>query len=562
MSDKAELIVKRVEKLISDRGTLDAHMGEVARMFFPQFDQMFQASGDTANANSRQLEGRKKMQDILDPAGVRALDRFSSIMDSMTTPRNQKWHTLLPVDRDLLRKTRVKRYFYDLNTKLFSMRYNPQSNFAGQNRLTHKGAAAFGTAGLYVDADLGKRILRYRHVHIGNIYFGQNHQGIINEAYRIIDMTAAQIAREPDFSGKVPQDILDMADDPSRADQIIQVIHAVTPNTDYNSSEPAVGKNLPFRVLYTFREPRKNIGSDEYIVLGEGLLASFPYPTMRYSPIGNQVYGFAPAMMALPSVKSLQLEKTAFLEQSMRAGRPILLTHDDGVLDNISLRPGANVPGGVSARGELLVQPLPVGNISVTENMMQTEKDDINQAFLLDLFQLLRDDPRKTATEVLQQAQEQAMLLEPTSGQIETDYSSVLIERELSLLAEMGKMPELPPELKEAASYTVQYENPITKASRAGEASGLFRILESILPIINITGDTSPLDVFDMDELTRDIADIQSVPPSWLRPRDEVDSLREQRAMAQQQAAMQEKAAENMKALAAAKKAGVTEEDL
>ena len=54
-------------------------------------------------------------------------------------------------------------------------------------------------------------------------------------------------------------------------------------------------------------------------------------------------------MMVLPALKTLNAEKRTFLKQGHRAGDPVLLTADDGILMSPDLTPGAMNAGGMSA---------------------------------------------------------------------------------------------------------------------------------------------------------------------------------------------------------------------
>jgi hypothetical protein len=294
-------------------------------------------------------------------------------------------------------------------------------------------------------------------------------------------------------------------------------------------------------------------------LITEGGYHTFPIAASRYEQAPQETYGRGPAQMVLPSLKTLNAEKRVFLKQGHRAGDPVLLTADDGIVD-VSLRPGALNKGGMTADGKPLVGVLPTGNIQITEQMMAEEKNLINDAFLVNLFQILTESPQMTATEVIERTNEKGILLAPTMGRQQSEKLGPLIDREIDVLARLGKLPPMPKLLKEAkGAYEVVYTSPMSKAMRAQEAAGFMRTLETVKELVQITGDTSLLDPFAFERAVPEIADIQSVPESWMSSPEEMKAKAQNRAAeTKRQQAIQAAPAQAamMKAQAVAAKAG------
>lgn len=264
-----------------------------------------------------------------------------------------------------------------------------------------------------------------------------------------------------------------------------------------------------------------------------------PYAISRYVTAPGELYGRGPAMQVLPSIKVLNEEKKTILKQGHRTVDPVLLAYDDGVIDTLSLRPGAVNYGGVSAEGRPLVHTLPVGNIAIGKDLMDDERITINDAFLVTLFQILVDTPQMTATEVLERAREKGALLSPTMGRQQTEFLDPMIDRELDLLAQQGLLPPIPDALKQAGSEVdAGYTSPLSRAQRAEEGAGLMRTVQWASEIAAQTQDPAPLDHFNWDTIIPELAmDVNAVPARWLLDQDQVDAKRESR---QQQAATQQ----------------------
>jgi hypothetical protein len=184
---------------------------------------------------------------------------------------------------------------------------------------------------------------------------------------------------------------------------------------------------------------------------------------------------------------------------------------------------------------------LPTGNIAVGDKMMDMEKSLINDAFLLNLFQILLETPQMTATEVLERAREKGMLLAPTAGRIQAEFLGPMIEREIDLLARQGLMPKMPSILVDASiEYKIEYDNPMSRMARSEKAAGFLRALGQAAEYTKMTGDPEPLDHFDFDRAMPELLDIHGAPVAWTRSEDDVAARRAQRAEQAEQQTMVE----------------------
>lgn len=543
---RAESVCKDYEQRAGVRGVWEDYWDEIADLVDPLMR-------DRVRPHDSRTPGERLFDRQVDSTATRALPKFASIMDSLLTPKNSMWHRLRPSNRDLLKSRRVKLYFDELTRILFDYRYAPPANFSSNNQLVYRGLGSMGTGTMFIDKLDNGRGLRYKSIHVGQLYPKENHQGIIDNVIRRFTLTAEQLSNHPRWKDGLPADVLKIADTPNKSKEFT-IIHRVMPRKDYDP-EALDERRMPFESLYALKEHKH--------LLEAGGYRSFPYAMTRYDQSPEEVYGRSPAMQVFASIRTLQVQKRITLKQGHRAVDPIILVHDDGQMQNVGLRPGTIINGGISADGRRLIDTLPVGNPILGEEMMEAEREAIKDAFLIQLFQLLTDTPRMTATEVLERAREKSMLLAPTVGRQESEYLGPMIEREIEVLQAQGIIPELPPELQEAdGEYTIVYDSPLSKLARAEEAAGLNNTLQTVLPIVQATQDPSPLDNFDFDVITRELANNQAVPASWMKSLEAVAAGRQQRAQAQQQAMQMEALPGLMQGAAAAKKAGVTEEDM
>ena len=503
------------------RNTTAAHWEEIAELIDP-------ASRNTFYYGNYNWPGQKKTDRQVDATGMMALGRFSAILDSLLTPRNQLWHQLASDSSEVM-ADRGARLWYEQATKiLFQERYDAVANFTAGNQQVYFSLGAYGTGGLFIDQavdDWNRPInkLRYKHIPIGELFIRENHQGRIDAVTRWFKLTARQAYQK--FGDKMPATLLAAME--QKSEMLFDFLHCVCPRSDYKEGQ-FDAKGMPYASYY--------ISINGRCLVGEGGYRSFPYAVGRYVQTPMETYGRSPAMQVLPALKTLNAEKATFLKVGHRAADPTLLTFDDGLVDP-TMKPGAINKGGMSAEGRPLIGILPTGQIQVTKEMMDEERSLINDAFLVTLFQILTETPTMTATEVIERTNEKGILIAPTVGRQQSEYLGPLIHRELDLLVAMRKLPPPPDIVKRHGAYNVVYTSPLARAQRAQDVAGLQRTLETVLTIVNATQDPAPLDRFDFDVAVPEIAMIQAVPERWLADDEAVAKKRDARAKQAQQAA-------------------------
>lgn len=512
-----EEVMDEFGRAASNRGNWETHWQEIAERVFPMHVDTFYSHNK--NASEVYTPGRKKRDLVFDSTAARALNKFSAILDSLLTPRNQTWHRLVSSEPTLNKDRQVRLWFEEVNRLLFKYRYAPSANFASQNQMTYKSLGAYGTGATFIDTLDDETIgFRYKHIHLGDLYFMENHQGIIDRVFRRFHMTARQAMQK--FGDALPDQIKEKAK--TRPEDIFYFVHRVSVNKN-RDPERLDSRGKRYLSHYVSEVGKKAVQ--------EGGYNSFPYSVSRYEQAPNEVYGRSPAMEVLPEIKTANEQKKTMLKQGHRAVDPVLLAHDDGIIDTFSLKPGAINAGGVDKNGRAMVQALPVGSLAAGQELLNDERAAINEAFLVTLFQILVDTPQMTATEVLERTKEKGMLIAPTSGRLQSEYLGPLIERELSLAIELGLVSPPPPALVEAqGEYRIEYDSPLSRAQRAEEASGILRSVETALQIVNVTQSPEPLDHFNWDVIIPEISSIQGVPASWMRDPQVIQQMRESRA--------------------------------
>lgn len=516
-------------------------------VFAEQWDEVAQIvdppSRNTFYYGNYNYPGLKKSDRQVDASAMQALDRFSSILDSLLTPRNMTWH-MLGSEADYVMKNRDARLWFEQATRLlFKYRYAPIANFAAQNQNIFHHLGAYGTGNMFVDqavneAGVPVQGLRYKSIPLGQMFLRQNHQGLINGFCRWYRMTGAQAVEK--FKDKTPVKCLEQAAKYSQMP--FDFLHRVCPRNDYDTKR-LDSKGMPFSSY--------NICLTTNEFISEGGYRQFPLACSRYIQRPAEVYGFGAAMQVLPSIKTLNAQKRDFLTQGHRAASPVYLTEDDGIM-SWNMRPGAFNSGGWRD-GKPTIGMLPTGEIQISKEMMAEEKAIIDGAFLVDLFKILLADPKVfSATQIVEMVSQRGILIAPVVGRQQSEYLGPMIVRELALLESMRLLPPMPRVIQEAqGSGQIMYTSPLARDMRASEVAGFNRTLETALSVVNATQDPSALDTFDFDTIMPSVAKINGMPESWSASQEKIDAKRQ----ARQQAAEQQAKIQAMPAQAAMLKA-------
>lgn len=496
---------------------------DVAELIDTRYVNTFRSQG-----NWNMMQGQDRTLKQFDIAPPLALERFASVMDWMLTPINQKYQRIKSDIPELNAIPRVARYLDAVRDTLFAQRYSPKANFASQIGEHWMGLGAFGTSSTFTDRRDGGG-LRYRNLHIAQLFFQENHQGIIDTVHYRFRMTSRQAMQKfskPPFT--CPKIIMDEAADPAKCDTYRTFLHCVYPNSDMDPNRIDY-KGMAFTSLYVCVELQEECGESGY--------ATMPYAISRYVTAPGETYGRSPAMKALPNIKSLNQMKRTILKMGERALDPVLLAHDDGVVGSVTMRPGFTNYGAVTADGKKLVHTLDTGsNMPIGQELMQDERDGIKDVFLATVFKILEDNPQMTATQVLEMTKAKNALVAPMMGRQQSECLGPLTERELDLLSRQQMLPPMPPEMKEAGGgIHLVYDSPMSRAMRAEEASGFQRTVELGIEFANATQNPGVLDWANFDVAMPELADINAVPARWVRTPDEINAVKQARGQQQKQ---------------------------
>ena len=506
-------ILRHFDQLKGMRSTWDTHWQEVKERVWPHGPDF----------TTQRTPGDKRTEKMLDSTAALALEKFAAVLESIVTPRHQRYQKLTPSDDELKDDPESKKWLELATDWLFKVRAAPRAGFYMQKHEGYKSIGAFGNDSLFVERH-PKGGVRYKHCSIADVYVALDPWGQVDTIFYRYDHTAKQSVQE--WGDKAPQKAKDALE--KNPFQQHEYVHVVRPYK-YQDTNAIGPLGWPWESAYICTDSKELVDTGGY--------KQMPYMYSRYTVNPKETYGRSPAMLVLGNIKILQEQKRTFLRAGHRVVSPPLLAHDDGVLGTggraITLRPDGINYGAVTPEGRPKVLPLVTGaRLDLTEGMMEAEREVIHDAFLVRLFQILIDDPTvKTATEVLVRAQEKGILLAPAVGRQQSEMLGPLTERELWIGIDSGELPPPPPQL---TSYEIEYDSPATQYQKQSKLVGIGRSVEVAAPGIQI--DPGLLFKYKWEEIIDESADALGVPVDLIRTDEEYAEKRAAYDQAQQAA--------------------------
>lgn len=527
--DRAKTLNERLKRLQADRVNFNTTWEKIARVVLPT----------SVGFTTTYAPGTNLNQDVFDSTAQLALPRFAAAIDTLVTPQTSKWHMLAPKNRSLNRSSKVRNFLSNLNDLLFAVRYAPRANFASRAYESYMSLGAFGNGVLYIhDARPG---IRYVSVHLSEIWFDEDHNGVIDTAYWVHEYTQRQAMQK--WGDKLPKSIKDDAEkNPLKK---VKFCKAVFPRAE-RDTQRRDNKSMPFACVVFY------VG-DETTIVEESGYRTFPFAVARYVTAPREIYARGPAQDALSDILTLQEMVKTSLRYGQLVTDPPWMAVDADSLDPFAVRPGAINYGYLSPDGQDRIKPLrPQGETGFTLELLDQRRQAINGAFLVNLFQVLvqNGSDRKTATEVMQLVQEKGALLGPIGGRLRTEFLGTIIEREIDILAHAGAISpdEVPDELREDGGLDIEYDSPLTRAIKAEEGVGILRTLEFAGQMAQY--DQGVMKKINTGRALERMADINGAPPDILFD----DAEMQQKEQGSQQAALAQQAVEAAPGIASAAK--------
>lgn len=501
----AQELIKRFETLEGNRSSWLTLWEEVASYVLPH-------KGDFTTIR---IQGDKsRTVHIYDSTAIHANHLLASHIHGAVTNPASVWFELRFRDAELNDDAEASAWLDDCRRRMLTA--FADSSFDTQVNELYQDLTCFGTSCMYVDWDEG---LNFMVCHMSGVAIDENYSGIVDTVFHERRMSARQIAqRWPDVS--TPRIKADLEKNPDRTHRIL---HAVTPagEVDYKKAMP----DQPWKSCWIAVEDRE--------ILEEGGYFEKPYLTPRWSKISNDVYGFSPALMARPDIRTLNEAKRYELAAWEKSIDPPMMATATGVISDLHMEAGAVT----YVRDTQAIRPLTnYTDWNAAQIKAQELRDSIRAIYHIDQLHI-PERPNATATEVQIRYELMQRVLGPTMGRLQSEFLNPLIERAFGLMYRNGQFKQMPEILAGYdADLDIEYQGPLARSQRLADIQSIQRAVEVAMTLGQL--DQSVVNVMDVEKAYRIALDRIGIPADAIRSPKDVQRLKQEQE-AQQQAAMQ-----------------------
>lgn len=456
--------------------------------------------------------------EILDNTGEDAAETASSSLQAMTTNPATRWFELGLFDEQYARDTDAGAYLYNETTKMFRCFRHPSTLFPLAMDEDNKQLIMLGNSCIHTEDRPGKLPL-YRACPMAMNWWDEGEDGQINRVDREFKLTA--ITARDKWKGKLPEQVLKMADSPSLAYDYVNFLHINLPRDERDGSKRDRA-NMAFRSVY--------ICLDYPQIVVDGGSNELEYICSRWSRRANERYGRGCGHKALGDIDVLQRMNRVTMLAGERTIDPTILAPEDGVTGPITLKSRAIV----SVRADYLAngaapRPLnPNTRVDIGLELIKDRREMVQRSFLKQLIEIARD-PKFTATQFLSLEGERKRGLAPILARLQAERFGPLVARTYNIMKRMPGVLDPAPASIKSQPLQPNFDSEAAQAMRLGVANSIAQGFEILTPIIKATGDTALWDNFGLDGLVRNVGSGVGMPPADLTPVDVRDRMRQQR---------------------------------
>lgn len=474
---------------------------------------------ERADFTSQTSEAAERYDGIF--TGIPQLMRrdMANNLGAMLRPRGEDWMKAVARPARLMKLEDVKLWCESATENQRNIIYAPGANFARAMNESDNDYVAIGNSIVALTDNHNRTGLLFTCLHPRDCAWAENAEGVVDELHRKLDLTVTQAAKM--FGkDKLPAEWQDkLRETPHEKVKVRQCVAPID-EYDYAPSEKRPLAKFRFHSIWIacgMKEP----------FLSEGYFVSFPFLVRRWMTVSGEAYGRSPcAGVALADSRTLNISEAATLKAIEWQVDPPKMVADEAVIGDIKLVAGEVTY--VSADYDYKTGK-PIENVEAGESRIGMEFAAQRAQFLgLAFFQnvLKLPDRELTAYEARERlkllVREAAPIIEPMEAE-----NARLMDASFERIMDHNGFEE-PPEELQGAEVIFEFETPLTSARKELKAANVVAKAQQVGVMAELYPDV--VDNVDWDEMSRDA--FADVPSTWLRKKDEVAAIREQKAEA------------------------------
>lgn len=509
MDLSAEKIVKNYSNLVGSRQTFDTMYQHLHNYFYVESENIID-----------QRDKGSQLHALLDCTSVDCADVMAAGLANYLTPDSSKWLYLEHSNRELRDNDEVKRWMSDVTEEvLWTL---ARSNFYNQMPIFYKASGVYGTAGLMTEKDT-KDGVRFYNIPIKKLYLTEDARERPSEFYLKFEYTAEQALSR--FGDKCSLEIKEAYSAGRNEDKKFEFICYFGNRYIYDTNK--MDKlNMPIRMVWVDAKTKQ--------VLKEDGFRSMPCVAHRFYKRSQVVYGYSPAMKALPYARMLNTVADTMLRSAMKQSDPAIALPDDAFLGTPNFNPRAinyYQRGKLNPKEEIF----PIGNFGnphfSTETIEFYSRQLRDQMFYTTFLAFSEMTKQMTVPEVMERVSEKMTTLGPAVGRFMNDVLQPLIEKVVLILWEDNRLPKMPDVMMNDPSYEVKFVGRLVQSQRQSEVNNIVNALSIAGQVAQFNPEA--IDKINTDAAVDEIFDISGVSTRILHTDEEVRKIRESRAQVQ-----------------------------
>lgn len=520
--NNATEIIRQADLLFNRREQLMQFWDELAINFWPEM----------ADFISDQCIGSDYAAHITDASPLLARRDLGESLGSMLRPSGQPWLKCAVEGEQQPDPGSMEALYLEFMTERTRDRfYHKTSGFVRAMKTSDNFYATFGNAVISVSEGMTPKDILFKTYHLRDVVWRDNLIGHPTTIYRKAKMSA--YALKQTFTEKnLPQTVVRaLTDNP---DQEFEVIHGCMPAADYDRFGKVEGRRQAYVSVWALREGMA--------LLRQRYTPDCLYVIPRWQLVTGSQYALSPAgVCALPFARMVQRMATTVINAAEKSVDPPLIAKGDVVKSGVDAAAGSIIwiDGSYDERSGEALRALDLGkNVNLGREMTVDIRNQIERAFYLNKLALPQAQA-KTAYETARLVEQYVRDALPLFETMESDYLDPVCDLGVSFLLRTGAYgpaDEIPQGLR-GKEIGFQFENPLRQALRQSKVKA-FTDTASLLQIAAQADQTAP-DNIDMVQALRDAVSSSGDTQSWIRPKEEVEAIQQQRA-AQAQAMAQQ----------------------
>lgn len=465
--------------------------------------------------------GRQRAVRLYDTTSRDANTLLAAALHALLTNTATNWFDMRFENPDLNEDDEALRWLAVVKDRMSQMFTREESAFSTNMHEFYSDLVGFCTAALYIDSDEGFGP-KFSARPLGEIYIDEDASGhivIVQRKFKLKNWQAV------DQWGDKAKRASERSKERGGGEEEMEYLHVVR-----RRGKPIPGNidasGMAWESIY--------ISLQDKTAVDEGGYHENPYIVARWSKDSGELYGRGPGIDSLADQKMLNSIWRTYIRNAEKQADPPLMMEDEGVLPGSQVR---IVPTAVihvrndNPNGPPLQYLEHRGRFEVSNDVIASRTQRIEKAHHSEIIQAFQD-PRMTATQVLELARLSQRLLSPVLSRMQIEALGPMLTRVYGIGSRRrGFFPEAPAHIQ-GQDIAIEYVSPIARAQQQSEVQAIVDSISAAAGIAQMS--PGVIDNIDMDEAIRQIFAGNGAPIEVLRRKREVEQIRDERSRQQE----------------------------